>query len=302
MRTADASAAEVYSYEQRCMMDLSDNYTLLYAFIGRALISKYGTEGERALREGLRRYGRDRGLASRERHLKAGFKVNMRNLFSVMFDLPGDPRFERELQELNEEERVSHTLVCPMADIWKEYGMREIGRMYCEEFHPACYNHYAFDYGVTNLAKTLTQECDDYCDFNVVLRKANVPPELLPQCFEEEDPGYVRPDPPSEEPTGKEGFETLSIKLYYYILEAALEIIGPEASAAVGEGLASAGADGRARAERTAVNYGKEFGREVIRDTYPISADPFDEELWSGYKGGNSMELIRDYLAPALLV
>ena len=59
------------------MMDLSDNYTLLYSFMGRELIDTFGLEGERALREGTRRYGRDRGIHSRERHLKAGYKVNM---------------------------------------------------------------------------------------------------------------------------------------------------------------------------------------------------------------------------------
>ena len=50
----------MYTYEEQCMMDLSDNYTLLYSFMGRELIDTFGLEGERALREGTRRYGRDR--------------------------------------------------------------------------------------------------------------------------------------------------------------------------------------------------------------------------------------------------
>ena len=151
----------MYTYEEQCMMDLSDNYTLLYSFMGRELIDTFGLEGERALREGTRRYGRDRGIHSRERHLKAGYKVNMESLFSIGGDLPPDPRFRRELQELNPQERISHTLICPMADVWKENNEQRIGRIYCEEFHPACYNHYAFDCGHTNLAKTLTQENDE---------------------------------------------------------------------------------------------------------------------------------------------
>ena len=52
----------MYTYEEQCMMDLSDNYTLLYSFMGRELIDTFGLEGERALREGTRRYGRDRGI------------------------------------------------------------------------------------------------------------------------------------------------------------------------------------------------------------------------------------------------
>ena len=208
----------MYSYEEQCVMDLSDNYTLLYSFLGREVLDAFGVEGERAFREGTRRYGRDRGQCSREKHQALGVKINMKSLFSVGGDLPPDPRFHRELQELNPEERVSHTLVCPMADIWKAYGERAIGRMYCEEFHPACYNHYAFDYGHTNLAKTLTQEKDEYCAFNVVLRAENLPEELKPLCFAEYDPGYVEPKVEVPKANGKRGFETLSIKLYYYLL------------------------------------------------------------------------------------
>ena len=112
----------MYSYEEQCIMDLADNYTLLYSFLGRSLIDAFGVAGEKALREGTRRYGRDRGEASRKMHESLDVKINMQSLFSVGGDLPPDPRFRRELQELNPEERVSHTLVCPMADIWKAYG------------------------------------------------------------------------------------------------------------------------------------------------------------------------------------
>ena len=279
-----------YSYEQQCMMDLSDNYTLMYAFIGRELISAFGVSGERALREGTRRYGRDRGEFSRKRHLDLGIKINMKNLFSIGKDLPADPRFERELQELNPEERVSHTLVCPMADIWKAYGMREIGRIYCEEFHPACYNHYAFDLAHTNLAKTLTQECDDYCDFNVVLRAANVPDDLKPLCFEEYDPGYVKPAIEDVPISGKRGFCTLSVKLFYYLLEAALEILGDEALPVVGKAVREAAEDGAARAERTRASYGRPSLKDVIYDTYPVTGAPEEEEFWNGYTGHDAKE------------
>ena len=300
-RMSPAGINSMYSYEQKCIMDLSDNYTMLYAFIADSLIRSFKTEGERSVREALRRYGRDRGLCSRERHLRAGYKINMKNLFSVMFDLPPDPRFERELQELNEEERVSHTLICPMADIWKRYGMRTIGRIYCEEFHPACYNHYAYDCAVTGLAKTLTQECDDYCDFNVVLRKANVPEELLPVCFEEFDPGYIRPDHAESEADGRRGFEILCIKIYYYLLQTAVELLGDSGARSVGQGLAAAGRDGRHRAERTAAEYGKSV-KDAICDTYPVSVDRFDESLWKNYHDIDAQKLIMEYLVPELSV
>ena len=56
----------MYSYEEQCIMDLADNYTLLYSFLGRSLIDAFGVAGEKALREGTRRYGRDRGYSRRD--------------------------------------------------------------------------------------------------------------------------------------------------------------------------------------------------------------------------------------------
>lgn len=271
------------TYEEQCVMDLSDNYTLLYSFIGRELLDAFGKDGERVLREGTRRYGHDRGEHSRKRHIDLGVKINMKSLFSIGGDLPPDPRFRRDLQELNSEERVSHTLVCPMADIWKAYGEREIGRIYCEEFHPACYNHYAYDYAHTNLAKTLTQEKDEYCAFNVVLRAENLPDHLKPMCFEEYDPGYVAPEITSKKAYGKSGFEALSIKLYYYLLECAEESFEDRGCVAVESALKKIANDAVGRAKKTADKYGKPFDKAIVNDTYPISLEP--TKLWDEYSG-----------------
>lgn len=280
----------MYTYEEQCIMDLSDNYTLLYSFLGRSLIDRFGLEGERALREGTRRYGRDRGETSRRRHEALNVKINMKSLFSVGGDLPPDPRFRRELQELNPEERVSHTLVCPMADIWKAYGEAKLGRIYCEEFHPACYSHYAFDYGHVNLAMTLTQEKDEYCDFNVVLRAENLPDELKPLCFAEYDPGYVAPDVNPLAASGKSGFECISVKLYYYILEAVLEQLGEAGWDAMAEAMVRMAQDGAARAKRTAEQYGRPFDEQIIYDTYPLTLDREKTDFWDGYTDHQAVE------------
>lgn len=290
----------MYTYEQQCVMDLSDNYTLLYSFIGRELIDEFGVEGERALREGTRRYGRDRGLHSRERHQKLGVKINMKSLFSIGGDLPPDPRFRRELQELTPEARISHTLVCPMADIWKAYGEREIGRMYCEEFHPACYDNYAYGYGHTNLAKTLTQEFDEYCAFNVVLRAEDLPDELKPKCFSEYDPGYVAPTVEQAKANGKRGFETLSIKLYFYLLETAEESFKDLGREAVARALKKMAEDGVKRAKETAAKYEKHADETLFFETYPITLDTSKIDIWDDYRAHRAPEMIEEVFAKAV--
>lgn len=276
----------MFDYNQKCLMYLSDAYTLMYGFVGKKLVDKLGIQGEAALRAGSRRYGYDRAETSRKKHLAVNAKINMLNLFTLYHDLPGDPRFRRELQEINPQERVSHTLVCPMADVWARYGQREIGRIYCEEFHPACYQHYAFDLPQVNLSKTLTQEGDEYCDFNVILRPEKVPDELKPVCFAEYDPLYVQPELENPPIDGKLGFASLSVKLIYYIFQQAAQTLGDEGIQAVREGLAE-WADAMADFYRdTAKESEVPLDRKYLTDNLPFDLDTatVDAELWRDYE------------------
>ncbi|GAA6295179.1 L-2-amino-thiazoline-4-carboxylic acid hydrolase [Enterocloster asparagiformis] len=279
----------MYTYEQKCVMNLGDAYTLLYGFIAGNLIGRLGKSGERAVREATRQFGYDRAETTRKRHLEVNAKINMLNLFTLFHDLPSDPRFRRELQEINPQERVSHTLVCPMADIWAEYGQKAIGRIYCEEFHPACYNHYAFDKTQVNLSKTLTQDGDEYCDFNVILRPETLPEDLKPVCFAEYDPCYREPEIPHVETDGKKGFALLSVKLYFYLLKYAALQLGEAGVQAVREGLNQfADAMGDLFLKRAAED-GLAVDRAYVRDNLPVDLDTqVDAPLWEAYGDYNA--------------
>ena len=285
----------MYTYEQKCVMNLADTYTLMYGFIGKRLVDRLGVAGERALRQGSRLYGYDRAEKSRARHIEVGAKINMLNLFTLYHDLPADPRFRRELQEINPYERVSHTLVCPMAEIWKEYGQKEIGRIYCEEFHPACYSHYAFDYGQVNLSRTLTQDDDTYCDFNVALRPEDLPDELKGVCFAEYDPAYVQPEFPALHVDGKTGFASLTIKLFYYLLKCADEQLGEKGVAAVREGLAEFADATAALFRKRAAGNGLALDAKYVRDNLPLALDTDeDAAFWEGYGDHGAKELMQE--------
>lgn len=282
----------MYSREEMEIMNLDDNYTLLYPFLVKSLIEHCGEKGEKAAREGTRRFGRDRAETLRNKHLKLNVKINMHSLFAVGADLPSDPRFKRELQELTPQERVSHTLYCPMATIWKEYGVRDIGRIYCEEFHNACYSSYAYGYTKVNLAKTLTQEEDDYCAFNVVLRPESLPEELKPICFAEYDPEYQKPTEEIPQAYGKTGFGTLFIKLYYHLMTTAEEMLGEAGLEAVREGLEKLAKDAAVRIRRQAEEQGEQVTREFVDRNYPISMDPDQEPLWGLYGENGAKEML----------
>lgn len=284
----------MYSDEELQIMNLDDNYTLLYPFLARSMIEMCGEKGEKAVREGTRRYGRDRAETLRNKHMKANVKINMHSLFAVGPDLPSDPRFKRELQELNPQERVSHTLYCPMAAIWKEYGATDIGRIYCEEFHNACYSTYAYGYTKVNLAKTQTQEGDEYCAFNVVLRPENLPEELKPICFAEYDPEYEGPVCELPPAYGKTGFSTLFIKLYYHLFTTAEEMLGDKGVEAVKCGLNSLAHDAARRIAVSARVQNVSVTREFVDANYPLALDSGQEPLWDLYSGKNAKAILEE--------
>lgn len=152
---------------------MGDLWAAMYYFLAKGLLDAYGLEGERALREAIREYGRNRGVELRAKHLAAGYEINLVSLFE-RYDLPNDPRFKRNLIELTPETRISQTLRCPYAELWEELGQgkNRIAQIYCEEVHHALFG--AYDPAIqTNLCHPLTYEGSEYCMFCVYLRAAN---------------------------------------------------------------------------------------------------------------------------------
>ncbi len=285
----------MYTTTEVQTMNCGDTYSMLYGCIVSRLVRHLGVDGERAAREGTRRFGRDRATTSRNTHLAHNLKINMLSLFTMFHDLPGDPRFRRELQELNPQERVSHTLVCPMADTWRHYGVMNIGRMYCEEFHSACYGSYAYGYAAVNLGKTLTQEGDEYCAFNVVLRPENLPDELKPVCFEEYDPCYTKPEVVVPEVQAKPGFSLLGIKLYYYLLEATAEQLGEKGIQIVNLGLADFAEVTADIIRRRANELGNTVTEQYAGNNSLFGFTVLDDPRWQKYSKYNAQQRFEEH-------
>ena len=225
--------------------------------------------------------------------MSIGAKINMKNLFSLYPDLPSDPRFRRELQSLAPQERISHTLFCPMAEIWESHGLKELGRIYCEEFHPACYGEYAYGLTSVNLARTQTQENDAYCSFRVILRPADLPAKLRATCFADFDPDYHEPPyDPQLCLSGKDGFEMLSIKLYYYLLATAMEQIGEECIPVIGSALKKLSDETALLLEAAAGECHRSIDDAFIYENVPISrCYESRARFWRGYDGYDAQAL-----------
>ncbi|WP_236915264.1 L-2-amino-thiazoline-4-carboxylic acid hydrolase [Clostridium sp. Cult2] len=203
--------------EELLIENCQDAWPKLYYYLAFELIQEYGLKGEKVVRNGVRKFGIDRGETLRKMHIKYGIDINMKSLFTY-YDLPGDPRFRRRQISLTEEQRLSETLVCPIAELWIDYNAKAIGRIYCEEFHHAMWGAYAEGTQV-NLGQTLTQDGDNHCRFSVYYRKANAKNDI-----EENKAEFTPLD--YKEPHYRDGVEMLATKIFNHITLSALDIIG----------------------------------------------------------------------------
>ena len=287
--------------EEIRLNSLQDSWVIMYTFLGRALLEKGGFQGEVALREATRRFGKDRGLTNRKRLLDNNIKINLATLFCEGRDRPGEARFVCYNTFEDEEEYSLCTHICSYADLWKKYDAKAIGRIYCEEFHIACYK--AFGFGVTkvNLARSLTQDGDDRCIFNHTLRPANRTEEERTLCFARFDPDYKKPQKEMPKPQGKDGFNMLWIKMYYYMLECALEELGDLGRAVIGSGLQTAAHEQAKAFLEEAESTERSVDRQYLADHLPLDLNPDGDPYWKVYNQYGALDLLKKcFYAPLL--
>lgn len=287
--------------EEIKLNSLQDSWVIMYTFVAREMLNQGGFQGEVALREAVRRYGCDRGLANQKRLLDNNIKINLVTLFCEGRDRPNEARFVAYNTFQSEEDFSVCTHICSFADVWKKYDALAIGRIYCEEFHLACYN--AFGFGVTkvNLARSMTQAGDDRCIFNHTLRPENMTEEQRRLCFARFDKGYIPPEKPMPKPQGKDGFNMLWIKMYYYLLSCAVEELGDWGRTVVGTGLEAAAMEQARAFLETAGATEREVDRGYLEDHLPLSLEPDQEPLWNAYNQYGALKLLKKrFYAPLL--
>lgn len=280
---------------------LQDSWVIMYTFVAKELLAQGGFQGEVALREAVRRYGRDRGLANQKRLLDNNIKINLVTLFCEGRDRPGESRFIAYNTFQSEEDFTVCTHICSFADVWKKYDAKAIGRIYCEEFHIACYEAFGFGATKVNLARSMTQDGDDRCIFNHTLRPENMTEEQRRLCFAKFDESYQPPDTPMPKPQGKGGFNMLWIKMYYHLLACAAEELGDMGRSIVGCGLRRAAQEQAKVFLENAQATERTVDRAYLTDHLPLSLDPDGEPLWEDYNQYGALALLKDCFYTPLL-
>ena len=139
------------------------HHALLFAWIARAVVERTGkTEGERVVRESVRRYGEERGHRMR---LRAELNSDALTMASYLaygeWSVPQGWSKSEVLQTVPD--RKTHVLKCPWHEAWQELGLLEFGRLYCLEIDEALVRGFNTD---LRLDVNCTQSNGaDWCEF-----------------------------------------------------------------------------------------------------------------------------------------
>lgn len=276
--------------EELKVANLNDCWVKMYVHVARSITSGFGYDGEYAVRKALRNFGHDRGSTLRDEQLELGMKINMYNLWTY-YDLPGDARFKRNKIRLTETQRISQTLVCPMATLWNEMDANDLGVLYCDEFHPAMFSGY-HNKIITNLGETLTHDTDDHCHFALYLDPGNMNAEERKYSFAEFDENF------SEVNVGdyvlrsaRDGYNILTIKLFYHLAKEAIDAFADDARVHISKAVEILAQDIKSFLTVKANALGVEFDSTFLKENCPISMDINDDKLWNDYASDGIKEL-----------
>ena len=144
----------------------------IYMHLAREATERFGRDGERSVRLGLRAYGHWRGREMQEAHHALGRPINMESLMRCWDN--GSSHIAKDT--IQDEGRYTANDVefdvfhCPASEAWKDGEFHQMGHWYCDEFHQAAARTYHPDGNVTiheNLMKG-----DDHCHFRWLMPPA----------------------------------------------------------------------------------------------------------------------------------
>jgi hypothetical protein len=113
-----------------------EHFAILYAWIAREAIQRFGTDGEKAVLDGIEEYGISYGKRMAERA-----KADGRPNDFVSYLLYGEIDFSETGNEMQIAQRTPHVEVvcsqCGWYDAWRRHGVLDVGQLYCEEIDSA---------------------------------------------------------------------------------------------------------------------------------------------------------------------
>lgn len=142
-----------------------ENQAMMFAFLCRQAVLAKGEEGRAAIQEGMKRYGRERGMRMAARARANGDPAALwteQAYGEWTTDYPGQMQFGTVRTEPT---LVTYISKCAWCEAWKKYDILEYGREYCVNVDAAVYE--GFDTGAECTAvSTAMSWGGDCCRFD----------------------------------------------------------------------------------------------------------------------------------------
>ena len=265
---------------------------MLYLHLARSLSECCGRGAEGAVREAVRRMGREWGSEIRKKHVDAGLKTNLRSLYNEGLEYRTDPRMCEDLIAESEEVRLWEVRTCPLADLWNKAGAGDRGLWYCEEFQRGLLSGYTDGRGQMNQSTFLTCRRDNHCRFSAYLRPANLEGSRRRESFAFPGEAPSTPTPLKEADFG-EGIRVQFIRLYHSLLAVAKERHGDEGVRAVALGLRRLADELAPTMRRHAEHTLNPCDGAFMKLNFPIALDTSEDDLWRQYGENDAPQLMQ---------
>ena len=138
---------------------------MMFAFLCKHTVLAHGEEGRAAIREGMKRYGRERGARMAARARANGDPVALwtnQAYGEWKPDFPGQMEFGFVRTEPT---LITYISKCAWCEAWKKYDILEYGREYCVDVDAAVYEGFGCGAVCTPLTTSMSWG-GDRCDFD----------------------------------------------------------------------------------------------------------------------------------------
>ncbi len=141
---------------------LPKHHAILYSMIVKHTLAKIGNDSTEDIKEMTKAYGKDRASRMTKRAVFDGVELNALSYLSYgELDVPKE--IIARTTELDGENAVQTTTICPWHDAWAEANHLEYGKLFCEVFDEALAD--GFHHSVKmNVPVTITTG-DPHCKF-----------------------------------------------------------------------------------------------------------------------------------------
>jgi hypothetical protein len=287
----------MYNIEEIKLQNMQDHFSKMYLDLAEAIMVSCGIKGEEIIRKAVEKLGEDCGHEILNKHISDGIDTNIKNLFLEERFTKKDPRVRANYIKTDSQVCLWEVYSCPMADMWNSVpGGSKLGSFFCEEYTHALVRAYTEGKGQANLSDILTNKTDNHCRFSVYHRPANLTPEQKIRCFGK---GIECKNQTCSEEEFKKNMNKMFIKLYYYLLDEAVELDGNNGACAIAAGLRELTCDTAEAIRLKADHTGKPIDMEFMNKNFPLNIDVNNEPLWkqySSHEAGKIMDV--NFLRP----